>query len=163
MNKSEAYQQATARIDALIEGETDVITVMSTIACELYHAFEYVNWAGFYRRVNQGTLKVGPYQGGHGCLTIDINRGVCGACARTGEIQIENDVSQATDHLACSSDTRAEIVLPILDRTGAVAAVLDIDSTDADVFDETDATYLVQICASVAVRLQGAGDPVSRA
>ncbi|MCP4450623.1 MAG: GAF domain-containing protein [Planctomycetes bacterium] len=149
--KEDTYRHVLKTIESLIEGEADRISVMSTISCELYHAFEYVNWVGFYRRVNETTLKVGPYQGGHGCLTIDIGRGVCGQCVRDAEIQIENDVSQIPHHIACSSDTRAEIVVPIMDRSHRVTAVLDIDATEINVFDDVDVAYLKKIC-----------DPVSR-
>ena len=99
--KEETYKKALQAIEAVIEGETDLISVMSTISCELYHAFEYFNWVGFYRRVDEDTLKVGPYQGTHGCVTIDIQRGVCGKCVREADIQIENDVSQKPYHIAC--------------------------------------------------------------
>jgi len=81
---------------------------------------------------------VGPYQGSHGCLTIHIGRGVCGACVRTAAVQVENDVSKALHHIACSAETKAEIVLPVFGRHGGVIAVLDIDSTVAHVFDAVD-------------------------
>ena len=149
MDKEQKYAAVLQSIRALVEGEEDCIAVMSTIACELYHAFPYFNWVGFYRLVNAQTLKVGPYQGSHGCLTIDIHRGVCGACVRTASIQLENDVSQVVDHIACSSETKAEIVLPIMHATGDVVAVLDIDSIEAGVFDETDVLYLQAIVAIV--------------
>lgn len=123
---------------------------MSTIACELFHAFDYFNWLGFYRRIDPSTLKVGPYQGTHGCLTIDTQRGVCGACVRTAEVQIENDVSRVPHHIACSSATKAEIVIPILDATGVVMAVLDIDSKRKNVFDKTDVVHLKRLCALVS-------------
>ncbi|HAS83165.1 MAG TPA: diguanylate cyclase [Verrucomicrobia bacterium] len=150
MNKRDIYHRTFQSIEALIEGETDSITIMSTVACELYHAFDHFNWVGFYRRIKPDTLKVGPYQGTHGCLTINIQRGVCGACVRAAAVQIENDVSKAADHIACSADTRAEIVVPVFDHAGVVIAVLDIDSIVADVFDEVDVLYLERICKRVA-------------
>jgi len=146
MNKEQTYQQVLQSIAALTDGEADPISRMSTIACELYHAFAAFIWVGFYRRVDKQTLKVGPYQGTHGCLTIDIERGVCGRCAREATIQIENDVSKIPYHIACSSKTKSEIVLPVLDKDGDVRAVLDIDASDIDCFDETDAAYLDKIC-----------------
>ncbi len=148
--KHAVYRQTIQAIEALVEGETDPIAVMSTVACELYHAFDYFNWVGFYRRINPDTLKVGPYQGTHGCLTINIQRGVCGACVRAATVQIENDVSKAADYIACSAETKAEIVLPIFDHSGAVIAVLDIDSSAADVFDEVDVICLERICKHLA-------------
>jgi GAF domain-containing protein len=151
--KEDQYHHALQSIESLIEGETDVISVMSTISCELYHAFSHFNWVGFYRRINDRTLKVGPYQGTHGCLTIHIDQGVCGKCVRDSEIQIENDVSQKPYHIACSSETRAEIVLPVLDSGHRVGAVLDIDSTQTNVFDDLDVHYLKKICDHVSQRL----------
>ncbi len=150
--KEQAYKQALQAIEALIADERDMIAVMSTIACELYHAFDYVNWVGFYRRVDQNTLKVGPYQGSHGCLSIDIERGVCGACVRHGAVQVENDVDRAVDHIACSSETKAEIVVPICDGNGRVSAVLDVDATRAGVFDDCDIRNLTRVCSWVATR-----------
>jgi GAF domain-containing protein len=84
--KHDVYRQTLQAIEALIEGETDPIAVMSTVACEPYHVFDYFNWVGFYRRTSPDILKVGPYQGSHGCLTIQLQRGVCGACARTATV-----------------------------------------------------------------------------
>lgn len=143
--KEAVYEKIYKTIVALVDGEDDQIARMSTISCELYHAFENFHWVGFYRRVDAQTLKVGPYQGGHGCLTISIDRGVCGACAREGKIQIENDVSKTTDHIACSPMTKSEIVLPVFNEAEELVAVLDIDSTEFGAFDNTDLTWLKQI------------------
>ena len=143
--KTQQYIDTLQRIEALIEGETDLIAVMSTISCELFHAFGDFNWVGFYRRVDDDTLKVGPYHGTHGCLTITLDRGVCGKCAREGVAQIENDVLSLAHHIACSVDTRSEIVLPVKDAGGRVQAVLDIDSTEPGSFDATDLEYLEKL------------------
>ena len=150
--KEDQYRRAFQAIESLIEGETDLISVMSTISCELYHAFSYFNWVGFYRLVHEDTLKVGPYQGTHGCLTIHIDQGVCGKCVRDREIQIENDVSQKPYHIACSSETKAEIVLPVLDNCHRVRAVLDIDATQTNVFDDVDVRCLRILCNHVSKR-----------
>lgn len=150
--KENTYVEVLQNIESLIEGEMDLVAVMSTISCELYHAFEYFNWVGFYRRVDEKTLKVGPYQGTHGCLTIDIEKGVCGKCAREGEIQIENDVSSIPHHIACSIDTKSEMVIPIKDNENNVRAVLDIDSTEINSFDEVDQKYLKKICEYLSER-----------
>jgi L-methionine (R)-S-oxide reductase len=144
--KATQYAAAMQQIELLTDGETDQIAVLSTIACELFHAFDYFNWVGFYRRTGDTTLKVGPYQGSHGCLAIDIAQGVCGKCVREARIQIENDVTSVPFHIACSSTTQAEIVLPIFDTAGAVWAVLDVDSGRRDVFDNTDVHFLSMIC-----------------
>lgn len=136
--KRQVYKQTQQNINALIAGERDEITVMATVAAELHHAFAHFHWVGFYRVVQPGVLKVGPYQGGHGCLTIPFERGVCGRCAREKATQVVVDVTQVPYHIACSSTTRSEIVVPILDSRGEVRAVLDVDSDIAGVFDAVD-------------------------
>lgn len=150
--KEKIYQDVVRTIESMVENETDLISVMSTISCELYHAFDYFTWVGFYRMIDEKTLKVGPYQGTHGCLTIDIARGVCGKCVRENEIQIENDVSKLPHHIACSSETKSEIVLPVRNAANNIKAVLDIDSTEIDVFDETDVRYLKILCEHISKR-----------
>ena len=150
--KENKYIEVLKNIESLIEGEMDLIAVMSTISCELYHAFDHFNWVGFYRRIDEKTLKVGPYQGTHGCLTIDIEKGVCGKCAKEGRIQIENDVSSISHHIACSNDTKSEMVVPIKDSENNIRAVLDIDSIVINSFDEVDEIYLKKICKIVSGR-----------
>jgi GAF domain-containing protein len=103
--------------------------------------------------VAPGLLKIGPYQGGHGCLVIPFDRGVCGACARSGAVQIVPDVDAFPGHIACSSSTRSEIVLPVRDGQGALIAVLDIDSDREAAFDEADAAGLSRILGDVFGRL----------
>ena len=139
------YESLFERLDALCEGETDPIALMATISCELYHAFNLFNWVGFYRNMDGSTLKIGPYQGTHGCLVIPFTRGVCGACARTEEIQHVPDVNAAADHIACSCSTQSELVLPIFDTNNRLIAVLDIDSNTLDAFTETDRQELPKL------------------
>jgi GAF domain-containing protein len=146
MNKDEHYQQALERLRGLMAGETDEIALQATVVCELHHGLEHFDWTGFYRVVEPGRLKIGPYQGTHGCLVIPFERGVCGRCAREKQTQIVPDVSQAPDHIACSAATRSEIVVPVLDVRGRVRAVLDVDSDTPNAFDITDAQYLEQVC-----------------
>jgi GAF domain-containing protein len=141
------WRDVAARIAALIEGETDTIAKMATIACELRHAFDRFHWVGFYRVVAPELLKIGPYQGGHGCLTIPFSRGVCGACARAGKTVVVPDVHAFADHIACSASTRSEIVVPVFER-GELIAVLDIDSDEPDAFSQADARALEAILAS---------------
>jgi L-methionine (R)-S-oxide reductase len=143
--KEKTYVEILRSIEALIDGEDDLIAALSTVSCELFQAFDHWNWVGFYRRVDEQTLKVGPHQGGHGCLTIDINRGVCGSCVREKAVQLVPDVHAVPHHIACSSETRSEIVLPVMDDSGEVVAVLDIDSTEENTFDEVDQKYLEEI------------------
>ncbi|MGB3316466.1 MAG: GAF domain-containing protein, partial [Albidovulum sp.] len=110
------------------------------------------DWTGFYRVTEPELLKIGPYQGGHGCLVIPFSRGVCGAAARSGQVQLVPDVDAFPGHIACASSTRSELVLPVRDRTGAVIGVLDIDSDRPDAFTEEDATELAAILDSVFAR-----------
>lgn len=133
-------------IAALVNGETDAIAKMATISCELFHAFERFHWVGFYRVVEPGLMKIGPYQGGHGCLVIPFERGVCGAAAKTGQTQIVADVDAFAGHIACSTTTKSEIVLPVFEN-GELIAVLDIDSDFPDAFDEADDKALKEILA----------------
>ena len=136
-----------ARCAALTEGEDDAVALMATLACEIHHADARCDWTGFYRVVAPGLLKIGPYQGGHGCLVIPFERGVCGTCARTGEPQIVADVAARADHIACSASTRSELVLPVL-RTGRLIGVLDIDSDREGAFDRADADALAAILSA---------------
>lgn len=136
------YDDLSKTIAALTEGEEDVIAKMATIVCELHHADDRFDWTGFYRVVSPGLLKIGPYQGGHGCLVIPFDRGVCGAAARTGQTQLVADVDAFPGHIACSTSTQSEVVVPVFDPTGAVIAVLDIDSDQPDAFTQADAQGL---------------------
>lgn len=146
------YPTLAATIDSLTHGETDQIALMATIACEVYHADARFDWVGFYRVTAPETLKIGPYQGGHGCLVIPFSRGVCGACARSRVPQLVADVNAFPDHIACSSSTLSELVLPVFDAEGALIAVFDIDSDQADAFTETDVQELSKILAHVFAR-----------
>ena len=149
------YPATAAAIAALTAGEEDVIALMATVVCELHHADERFDWTGFYRVVAPGLLKIGPYQGGHGCLTIPFSRGVCGAAARSGEVQIVPDVAAFPGHIACASSTRSEIVLPVHDAAGSLIAVLDIDSDRPDAFTAEDAEGLAAILRDTFARGQG--------
>lgn len=147
------YITLAKTIESLTEGETDEVALMATLVCELHHADDRFDWTGFYRVTEPGLLKIGPYQGGHGCLVIPFDRGVCGAAARTGEVQIVPDVDAFSGHIACSSSTRSEIVLPVFGRDRRLIGVLDIDSDRPDAFDETDARELGAILAATFGRL----------
>jgi len=139
-------------IEALLEGEDDWVAAMATVVCELHHAFAWHDWTGFYRTVAPGLLAIGPYQGGHGCLRIPFDRGVCGAAARTKTTQLVDDVHAVADHIACSSTTRAEIVVPVLDARGQVIAVLDIDSDTPAAFRDADRVALESLCRELGLR-----------
>ena len=103
----------------------------------------------FYRVTSPGMLKIGPYQGSHGCLKIPFERGVCGAAARLGKTQLVADVEAFEGHIACASSTMSELVLPVWDKAGALIAVLDIDSDQPNAFTEQDAAELEMILAKV--------------
>ncbi|MEX0318179.1 MAG: GAF domain-containing protein [Ruegeria sp.] len=139
------YDTLAKTIAALTEGETDEVALMATVACEVHHSDDRFDWTGFYRVTEPGLLKIGPYQGGHGCLVIPFDRGVCGAAARTGEIQLVPDVDAFPGHIACASSTRSELVLPVRNASGDIIAVFDIDSDQADAFSQTDAQALTAI------------------
>ncbi len=146
------YRTLARTIAALTEGETDDVALMATLACEIHHADDRFDWTGFYRVTEPGLLKIGPYQGGHGCLAITFDRGVCGAAARTGEIQRVPDVDAFPGHIACASSTRSELVLPVRNAMGEIIAVLDIDSDQPDAFTEEDAREIDAILTSVFAR-----------
>lgn len=139
------YPSLVKNIASLTAGEMDSIALMATIACEVHHADDRFDWTGFYRVVAADLLKIGPYQGGHGCLTIPFSRGICGAAARTGEVQLVPDVEAFSDHIACAASTRSELVLPVMNGAGRLIAVFDIDSDQPDAFTQADAEMLSQI------------------
>jgi GAF domain-containing protein len=148
--KQSRYAEVRQHIDALITGETDEIAVLATVVSELHNGFDYFDWTGFYRVTAPGVLKVGPYQGGHGCLVISFDRGVCGKCAREGQTQLVPDVRELPYHIACSSTTLSEIVVPVFDSHGRVRAVLDVDSNTLNAFDATDQAQLEAICRGLS-------------
>ena len=151
------YADLRQRLDALLAGETDEVALMATIACELHHAFEAFHWTGFYRAVAPDELAIGPYQGGHGCLRIHFSRGVCGAAARTRETQLVPDVEAFPGHIACSSSTRSEVVVPVISPRGRLIGVLDVDSDHPDAFDSLDVEALEHICRDLAERAEPGG------
>ena len=146
------YATLAKTIDSLTEGEDDTVALMATVACEVHHSDPRFDWTGFYRVTAPEMLKIGPYQGGHGCLQIPFSRGVCGAAARTGAVQRVADVDAFPGHIACASSTRSELVLPVWDASGKLIAVFDIDSDQPDAFTQEDATELTAILASVFER-----------
>ena len=139
------YDELAKRLNAVCEGETDEIALMATVACEVHHYDTRFDWTGFYRVVAPGLLKIGPYQGGHGCLEIPFDKGVCGAAARSEVAQLVPDVDAFPGHIACASSTRSELVLPVKNRDGVLIAVFDIDSDLPDAFRENDAKALQSI------------------
>ena len=146
------YDDLAKSIAALTEGEDDQVALMATVACEVHHADSRFDWTGFYRVTAPETLKIGPYQGGHGCLVIPFERGVCGAAARTQKVQLVPDVNAFTGHIACASSTQSELVLPVFNSDGNLIAVFDIDSDQPDIFTQEDADRLGIILENVFER-----------
>ena len=137
---NDKYELLAQQLQALIEGEPDLIANLSK-------ALENINWAGFYL-VKENMLVLGPFQGKPACIRIPFGKGVCGTAAKKDETQLVKDVHEFPGHIACDSASRSEIVIPIHDKNGAVAAVLDIDSPELDRFDETDQSGL-ELCVNV--------------
>ena len=142
-------EELLSRILALVEGEDDDIAKMATVTCEVFHNREGFDWVGFYRVTAPEMLKIGPYQGGHGCLQIPFNRGVCGAAAREEKTQLVDDVDSFPGHIACSSSTRSELVLPCFNAQGDLIAVFDIDSDTPSFFTKQDQLFYEDLLARV--------------
>jgi L-methionine (R)-S-oxide reductase len=148
------YDGLCARIRALTAGETDTVALMATVVCEVHHSHPLADWTGFYRVVGPELLKIGPYQGGHGCLVIPFSRGVCGAAARMGRVLNVPDVEAFADHIACSSTTKSELVLPVWNAAGVLLGVLDLDSNTPAAFTQADEAVLVPLLAEVFAAAQ---------
>lgn len=142
MNKIETYQSLLPQIESLVAGESDPIANMANVAAALHEAFGFW-WTGFYRVEGQ-ELVLGPFQGPMACTRIKKGRGVCGTAWAEAQTQVVPDVDQFPGHIACSSASRSEIVVPIF-KEGEVIAVLDIDSAQFNTFDQTDRRYLEQV------------------
>jgi L-methionine (R)-S-oxide reductase len=141
-NKKEQYQSLIPQIEALLYGEPDLVANMANIAAALKEQFKWF-WVGFYL-VKQNELVLGPFQGPVACTRIAKGRGVCGSAWQQAETLIVPDVDKFPGHIACSSLSRSEIVLPLF-HNNEVVGVLDVDSSELDEFNETDAKYLTQI------------------
>ncbi|MCU4388559.1 GAF domain-containing protein [Acinetobacter haemolyticus] len=141
-HKAEQYQSIIPQIQAIVEGESDVIANLANICAALKQQFDWL-WIGFYL-VKQNELVLGPFQGPIACTRIAKGRGVCGTAWEQQQVMIVPDVEQFPGHIACSSASRSEIVLPIM-KNGECVGVLDIDSEKLNQFDEVDAEYLRQL------------------
>jgi L-methionine (R)-S-oxide reductase len=143
--KPDAYRQLDGHIRAVLAGIRDDVAAMATISALVHHAFGHL-WTGFYRVVTPGELlRVGPYQGTLGCLEIRIGRGVCGTAAADRRSVIVHDVTTFPGHITCDARSRSEIVVPVTGRSGALIAVLDIDSDQVAAFDDDDRQGLERI------------------
>src|SRR5690554_3376867 len=142
-SKQEKYASLLPQLEALLSGESDEIANMANIAATLKETFDFF-WVGFYRVINN-QLILGPFQGPVACTRISFGKGVCGTAWKEDRIILVPDVDQFPGHIACSSQSRSEIVVPIR-RNGVVTGVLDVDSDELEAFDEVDAHYLEKIC-----------------
>jgi L-methionine (R)-S-oxide reductase len=148
--KGQAYRELAGHIDAVLEGIDDEIAEMATVSALIHNAFGFL-WTGFYRVVKPGELmRVGPYQGTLGCLEIAFGRGVCGASAAERRTIVVQDINAFPDHIACDARSRSEIVLPVLNATGELIAVLDVDSEEVGTFDAEDEQGLTKILSRFA-------------
>lgn len=144
MNKEEKYRLLTEQVRSLTAGETDSIATMANVVAAIHETMGFF-WTGFYRVVDI-ELVLGPFQGPVACTRIAYGRGVCGTAWKQGQTIVVPDVEQFPGHIACSSLSRSEIVVPVLNRIGSVVAVLDIDSKELSTFDDIDRQYLENIC-----------------
>ncbi|MDD7461649.1 MAG: GAF domain-containing protein [Prevotella sp.] len=145
MDKKKKYEELIPQVKALIENETDEVGVQANVAAALHQAFDDYFWTGFYMQRNGNMLRLGPFQGPPACYSIPIGKGVCGTAFAQNKTIVVPDVELFPGHIACSSLSRSEIVVPIHNGRGEVIGVLDIDSKKLNAFDETDASYLEKI------------------
>ena len=150
-NKAARYAEVEAEILAVLDGEPDRVARMATVSSMLADAFPAFFWTGFYvvDAAKGDELVVGPYQGTLGCLRIPFGRGVCGAAAAERRTQIVEDVHAFPGHIACDSRSASEIVVPVIDASGDLIAVLDVDATEKAAFDAVDAEALERLLGKV--------------
>ena len=146
LNKEGKYAQLIPQIEALIENEKNLIANLSNIAAALKYAMDFF-WVGFYR-VEENDLVLGPFQGPPACTRIAFGKGVCGHCLAVGKTVIVPDVDAFPGHIACSSLSRSEIVIPVFNN-GQIHLILDVDSTFLNNFDNCDKIYLEKICSLI--------------
>jgi GAF domain-containing protein len=154
MSKTENYQLLVEQIRSLIEGERDAVAVMANVAAAIHEAMGFW-WTGFYRVMPKAgsdvkELALGPFQGPVACMHIPFGKGVCGTAWERRQTIVVPDVELFPGHIACSSLSRSEIVVPVIATSGEVVAVLDIDSRELSTFDDTDSQYLETICSYIA-------------
>ena len=154
MSKTENYQLLVEQIRSLIEGERDAVAVMANVAAAIHEAMGFW-WTGFYRMMPKAgsdvkELVLGPFQGPVACMHIPFGKGVCGTAWERQQTIVVPDVELFPGHIACSSLSRSEIVVPVIAASGEVVAVLDIDSRELSTFDDTDSQYLETICSYIA-------------
>ncbi len=147
MRKEEKYRLLTAQVKSLIEGETDSVSVMANVSAAVHEVMGFF-WTGFYI-VHGDELRLGPFQGSVACMHIPFGRGVCGTAWKEAKTIVVPDVEEFPGHIACSSLSRSEIVVPVFNTKNEVVAVLDIDSCDLHTFDEVDQHWLEDVVKSL--------------
>ncbi len=151
MDKIEFYRELNAQASAIIADETDLIANMANVSALLFDALDYVNWAGFYRLIDN-ELVLGPFQGKVACIRIPVGKGVCGTAVAEDATQLVADVHQFSGHIACDAASNSEIVIPVR-HAGKVIAVLDIDSVNFDRFDQDDQAGLEQLVSNLEAQI----------
>lgn len=149
MSKSTAYEELLNEVKSFIQDENDKIACMANVAALIHERFGFW-WTGFYRVIGE-ELVLGPFQGPVACTRIRKGRGVCGTSWDENRTVIVPNVHEFPGHIACSSLSNSEIVVPVFDECGNVTGVLDIDSRDFDTFDDTDAEWLEKICRLIRI------------
>ena len=154
--KSAIYADLIAAVDAVTAGEPDGIANMANVASLLWQFLPDLNWAGFYRmganHLGNDELVLGPFQGKAACIRIPLDKGVCGAAAKTGQVQCVDDVHAFPGHIACDADSRSELVAPVF-RDSKVIAVIDLDSPIPGRFDEDDIAGIAKLSTLLAARI----------
>ncbi|HTQ79570.1 MAG TPA: GAF domain-containing protein [Thermoanaerobaculia bacterium] len=140
--RKQRYEETLSELASVLAGIEDSITAMATSCAVLYERIPAASWVGFYRVVGPRLLRIGPYQGGVGCLEIPFDRGVCGAAARERQTQLVSDVHAFPGHIACDAAARSEVVVPVSEPGGSLVAVLDVDSHELAAFGEIDREFL---------------------
>lgn len=143
--RTEAYDELGTQVEAVLHGMHDEVAAMATISALIHHGFDHL-WTGFYRVAEPDRLlRIGPYQGTLGCMEIQFGKGVCGTAAAERRTVIVADISAFDGHITCDPRSRSEIVVPVFDRSGALIAVLDVDSDRIAAFDDTDREGLEKV------------------
>ncbi|MEM7035342.1 MAG: GAF domain-containing protein [Bacteroidota bacterium] len=153
--KADKYETILPQLRALMDGEDDLVANMANVASVLKEAFGFF-WVGFYRMVD-GALVLGPFQGPLACTRIEVGKGVCGSSAQEQKTLVVPDVNAFPGHIACSVDSKSEIVVPLI-WEGEVKGVLDVDSDEYNDFDETDQQWLEKVAASLMENHFGEGE-----
>ena len=148
--KEEKYEALLKQIESVVADESDLVANMANVASMIHETFHFW-WTGFYRVISDKELVLGPFQGPLACTRIRKGRGVCGTAWAEAKTQVVPDVDLFPGHIACSSASRSEIVVPLFDEKDEVFAVLDIDSAELNTYDETDKVYLEKIARKLKI------------